>query len=129
MVKLPSIPQDKTYLLLRTLMGFTFITHGVARLFYWSVNDFGLFLNSKGIILGIILAWVITIGEIIGGFLLAAGYRVRYVILFNFTIILSGIFFVHLPNGWFVVGHGQNGIEYSLLILAVLLVLYSKAEN
>jgi len=42
-------------------------------------------------------------------------------------VILGGIVLVHFKNGYFVVGHGQGGVEYSLLILAVLVVLYSKA--
>ncbi|MBK8885646.1 MAG: hypothetical protein IPN46_03480 [Saprospiraceae bacterium] len=28
---------------------------------------------------------------------------------------------VHLPNGWFVVGGGYNGIEYNVLLIAVLI--------
>lgn len=30
---------------------------------------------------------------------------------------------VHLPHGWFVVGSGSNGIEYSLLIIASLVAI------
>lgn len=114
---------------LRILTGLIFVSHGVARLWYNSLSDFGGFLNSKGFVIGTILAWAITIGEIIGGILLAAAIKLRYIILFHFLIIVTGIFLVHLQNGLFVVGHGQNGIEYSLLLLAVLFVLYSKADR
>ena len=32
-----------------------------------------------------------------------------------------GIVLVHAPSGWFVVGGGRNGMEYSVLLIAVLL--------
>lgn len=127
-VKLPSIPEQTGALILRILMGFIFITHGAARIYYSSVTDFGAFLDSRGLLIGTFIAWLITIGEIVSGALLARGFKVRYLVIFHALIIIGGIFMVHLPNGWFVVGHGQNGVEYSLLILGVLLYLYSRAD-
>ncbi len=126
-MKLPSFSLAKALLLLRLYLGITFILHGAARLYYMSLNDFGAFLNSQGFVIGVFLAWLITMGEIIGGLLLMLGYKIRYVLIFNFIVILGGIVLVHLKNGFFVVGHGQNGVEYSLLILMVIVVLYSKA--
>jgi putative oxidoreductase len=111
--------------MLRILMGVIFVTHGAARLYYQSVPEFGAFLNSKGLVAGITLAWLVTIGEIISGSLLAAGYKVTYCIIFHAIVIFAGILLVHLPNGWFTVGHGSGGMEYSILILAVLTVLYT----
>ena len=32
-----------------------------------------------------------------------------------------GIYLVHWKHGWFVVGHGTNGIEYSVTLVAALL--------
>lgn len=127
-VKLPTIPEQTGILTLRILMGFIFITHGAARIYYSSVADFGAFLNSQGLLIGTFIAWTITIGEMISGALLAWGFKVRYLVIFHALIIVGGIFLVHLPNGWFVVGHGQNGVEYSLLILGVLLYLYSSSS-
>lgn len=110
---------------LRVTMGIIFITHGVARLYYKSVVDFGNYLDSKGFMIGLTIAWTITIGEIISGSLLALGIKVRYCIIFHTLIIATGLVLVHLPNGWFVVGHGTGGIEYSILILVVLFVLFT----
>lgn len=28
--------------------------------------------------------------------------------------IITGIILLHWPNGWFVVGHGHTGMEFSL---------------
>lgn len=123
---LHGLPKGIALIILRAVMGVIFITHGFARLYYSSIPNFGEFLNSRGLFIGEVIAWSITIGEIIGGLLLITGFLVRYAVIFHFLIVLTGIFLVHLPNGWFVVGHGQNGIEYSILLLAVLIYLYSK---
>lgn len=115
------------FIILRAIMGIIFITHGIARIYYWSIPDFGEFLNSKGLVVGLPLAWLITIGEIVSGGLLAIGFKVRYCVLFHGVIIAAGIVFVHLQNGWFVVGHGTGGIEYSILILAVLAFIFKSS--
>ena len=106
------------------MVGAIFITHGLARLYYWSVPDFGGFLASSGLPFGLMLAWTITVGEIVSGALLILGKYVRYCIPFHATVILGGIFLVHLQNGWFVVGHGANGIEYSVLLLVAMYTVY-----
>ncbi|MEX0720047.1 MAG: DoxX family protein [Balneolaceae bacterium] len=128
-MKLPTISQKYPKLVLRVVMGVIFITHGIARLIYASVADFGSYLNSQGFIIGVFLAWLITFGEIIFGTLLATGNKVRYAIIFHAIVVIMGIFLIHFPNGWFVVGHGSGGVEYSLLILAVLLLLYSSESD
>jgi putative oxidoreductase len=128
-MNLPSIHPRVPFVMLRTVTGIIFITHGVARLYFWSFPTFGEFLNSLGLIIGLQLAWFITIGEVISGICLALGYKVRFCALFHATIILVGIFLIHLPQGWFTVGHGAGGVEYSLLLLMVLLFLYSKTHQ
>jgi uncharacterized membrane protein YphA (DoxX/SURF4 family) len=100
-VNLPSIQEKHGVLLLRIVMGFIFITHGAARIYYDSVAAFGEFLNSQGLLIGICLAWTIIIGEIISGALLALGFKVQYLVIFHFLIILGGIFLVHLKSRWF----------------------------
>jgi putative oxidoreductase len=37
--------------------------------------------------------------------------------------LAMGILLVHRPEGWFVVGRGRNGMEYSVLLIAVFLAL------
>lgn len=125
--KLSWINEAYAFIALRALMGVIYISHGLARLYYWSVPDFGSFLNSQGLLVGVQIAWIITIGEIISGSLLALGLKVRYCVVFHALVIFSGIFLVHLPNGWFVVGHGSGGVEHSVLILFVLLSIYSRS--
>ena len=114
---------------LRIVMGIIFITHGAARFYYSSIEGFGSYLDSKGFVIGLILAWIVTLGEIIGGALLVSGFFVRYAIVFHAIVIITGLVLIHIPNGWFVVGHGTGGVEFSLLILAVLLVLFTQNKR
>lgn len=129
-MKIPDLMHEKTAShILRIAMGIIFVTHGLARLYYGSVSDFGGFLNAQEFVIGLPLAWVITIGEIICGSLLALGRFVQYCVIFHAAVIVGGIFLVHIPEGWFVVGHGSGGVEYSLLILAVLIFIYSYPDS
>ncbi len=128
-MKLQLLSSMFSALILRVVMGIIFVSHGAARIYYGSVVDFGSFLDGKGFMIGFYLAWLITIGELVFGTLLAAGYKVKYCVIFHAVVILGGMVLIHIPQGWFVVGHGSGGVEYSLLILAVLLFLYSKGKN
>lgn len=116
-------------LILRIVTGIIFVTHGAARFYHWSVPGFGDFLTSSGVPLGHWVAWVITISELVCGLLLAAGHFVRFCTAFHFLVVAGGIWLVHLPKGWFVVGHGTGGVEYSLLLLAVLAVLFVDSKS
>jgi putative oxidoreductase len=94
--------------------------HGWARLLAGGVNPFGDWLGSQGIPLGHAIAWGITLYEIAGMVLLALGRWVTPLCLLSMVIYATGAVMVHLPAGWFVVGLGRNGMEYSVLILLCL---------
>jgi putative oxidoreductase len=128
-MNLPTFSDRIPLLVMRILLGIIFVTHGAARLYWWSIPDFAKFLDDKGFFIGLPLAWAITLGEIVSGALLAIGWKTRYCLLFHTMIILMGIVLVHARLGWFVVGLSGGGVEYSLLILSVMAVLYSRAEN
>jgi len=38
-------------------------------------------------------------------------------------VLVMGIILVHFKEGWFVVGGGQNGVEYNFLLICVLLAI------
>jgi putative oxidoreductase len=97
--------------------------HGYARAITGGVDGFGGFLESKGFPAGVAIAWAITIFEMAGSILLALGRHVRIVAAGFITILAMGIILVHGPEGWFVVGGGRNGVEYSLLLITCLLAL------
>jgi putative oxidoreductase len=104
-----------------------FIIHGVARIVFNGVAPFGPFLESQGFPHGIVWAWAVTVIEIVGGTLLALGRYTAPLAAYFILQTALGIWLVHWKAGWFVVGLGRNGMEYSVLLIACLAaVLFGK---
>ena len=103
------------------------IIHGVARAWLGIVHDFGVVLNGWGFPAGFALAWTITVVEIAGGALLAAGFFVRPLCAWFAIQLAMGVYLIHARAGWFVVGAGRNGAEYSVLLLLCLAVIAMSA--
>jgi putative oxidoreductase len=110
--------------LLRMLMGIIFILHGGARLYEHSVTGFGGFIGDHGIPGGLYLAWFITVFEIIGGTAMFLRYAVKVFCVIEILIQIGGILMVHSPNGWFTVGAQVGGMEYSVVLVGVLLAIF-----
>lgn len=118
--------------ILRMLMGIIFMAHAIARLADYTIPEFGEFLNSKGFPFGFYLAWIVTLFELAGGFCMFLGYFTRLFCIGEIIILLTGIILVHWKNGWFVVGKTLGGIEYSvvlIIVLAVVFLAYSQKKN
>jgi putative oxidoreductase len=109
--------------ILRVVVASVFVIHGVTRTVLGTVDDFGGFLAMSGWPAGHALAWLLTVVEIIGGVALAVGFHVRPLAVWLGLQIATGIVMVHAQAGWFVVGAGRNGAEYSVLIIACLLAV------
>jgi len=109
--------------LLRAGTALMMIVHGVARAWLGIVDDFGVVLNTWGFPAGFALAWTITLVEIIGGALLAAGLFILPLSAWFIFQLLMGIYLIHGRVGWFVVGAGRNGVEYSALLILCLVVI------
>lgn len=107
-------------LLLRLLLAGLIAAHGWARWISGGVVPFGGWLDGLGFPLGFWIAAGITVFEILGTPLLALGRWVSLLCLTYCFIYLMGIVLVHWPAGWFVVGLGRNGMEYSVLLIACL---------
>jgi putative oxidoreductase len=101
--------------------------HGLWRATQGGVAPFGDWLGTQGLPLGHQIAWAITVYELIAAPALAAGL-LRPLLATGFAAIYAtGMILVHLPFGWFVVGAGRNGMEYSaLLILCFLIVGWTR---
>ena len=110
--------------LLRMVMGIIFILHACARLYNQSVPGFGGFLTSKGFPAGVSLAWAVTIFELVGGFSMFFRFAVKIFCVIEIIILLTGIILVHQEHGWFTVGHTRNGIEYSVVLISVLIAIF-----
>lgn len=105
----------------RILLAGIIAAHGWARWLSDAVEPFGTWLGSQGFPFGPAIAWTITALEIFGTPLLAAGLFAVYLCPLYAAIYVMGIILVHAPEGWFVVGLGRNGMEYSVLLVVCLL--------
>src|SRR5262245_2861155 len=106
--------------LLRVAVAAMMLIHGVTRVALGGVDGFGEFLGHSGFPAGHFLAWTITVVEIAGGAVLALGWLVRPLALWFALQLAAGIYLVHGHAGWFVIGAGRNGMEYSVLLITCL---------
>ncbi|MBL7709865.1 MAG: DoxX family protein [Chitinophagaceae bacterium] len=130
MRRFPFINVKQSILLLRFLTAAIFILHAVFRIIYSTSGQFADFLNSKGLLFGLQIVWLITIFEIAGGLLLIAGKYVQLIAAGFILLLLTGIVLIHFSLGWFVGEHGTGGCEYSVILIGCLLVIAaSHREN
>jgi len=122
---------NKTFLL-RFALATIFLSHSLHGIFTNSdVNDFGnLFLNQIGFApFGVFIAWATVISQIVTSSLLLADKYTKIASIINILILVSGIITVHFKEGWFVVGAGRNGIEFSFVLIFMLLTLIFSNER
>jgi putative oxidoreductase len=113
--------------LLRLAAAIIFLSHSLHGIFTNNdVNDFGnLFLNKIGFApFGIFIAWAVVISQIITSVLLLINKYVKISALINIAILMMGIILVHFREGWFVVGGGRDGMEFSVVLIFVLLAIF-----
>lgn len=119
-IQMKTSDQTRWTILRLTLAGLL-AAHGWARLLNNAVEPFGVWLDGQGFLIGPWIAWGVTLYEIAGTVLLASGRWVFPVSVGFSLIYFMGLILVHLPAGWFVVGLGRNGMEYSVLLIVALL--------
>lgn len=110
-------------LLLRSVVAILIIIHGLARIQLEMVDDFGVFLIENHIPFGEVLAWIITLVEVLGGILLGIGFFVVPLCGWFAFQLLVGMAFFSSEEGWFRIEAGQNGFEYSALLITALIVV------
>jgi len=108
---------------LRIVLAILMFIHGASRIASGTVDDFGGFLRISGFPLGFYVAWAITLFELIASVLLAAGVYAWIIALIFAAHLGIGIALVHYREGWFVVGGGRNGMEFSVLLIAAFLTI------
>lgn len=114
----------RALLILRLVLAGLLAAHGWARLIAGGVVPFGAWLDGIGFApLGFAIAAAVTGYEIVGTILLALGRWTTWLCLGFCAIYATGLVLVHWPAGWFVVGLGRNGMEYSVLLIACLALL------
>jgi putative oxidoreductase len=119
----PFISLRHALVTLRVVLAVLFMAHAAMRLVNNTIAGFGAFLEREGWPFGVAIVWCITLYELIGGSLMALGWRVRWMASGLAFIAFMGIVIVHWNLGWFVGEHGTGGVEYSIALLAGLLVV------
>lgn len=102
--------------ILRFGLATIFLSHSLHGIFTENdVNNFGnLFLNQIGFApFGVFIAWSIVISQIITSVFLLLDKYIKIASVINIVILIAGIITVHYNEGWFVVGGGRNGMEFS----------------
>lgn len=112
---------DLAPLPLRLVLGGSFIAHGVTKLTGGVGNTAGFF-GSLGIPAPELMAWAVTLLEILGGLALIVGAFVGIVSTLLIVSQLVAMFLVHWANGFFFTNQ-PPGIEVNLLFIAGLLAL------
>lgn len=97
--------------------------HGAARFIYGGIEPFGGWLESIGFPFGLQQAWAVTIYELVAPLFIVARRFVTVACLGHIFILSVGLVLVHAPAGWFVVGLGRNGVEYSVLLILCLICI------
>lgn len=119
-------------LLLRSIVGYGFMTHGLAKLGR-GPEHFTHILSALNMPFPALLAWATILVEIFGGAAFLLGALVTLVSIPSLIVLAVAIFTVHLPNGFSSVklqsvdgmgAHfGQPGYETDLLYIACILAL------
>jgi len=106
--------------IIRVVVAGMMVIHGVTRIRLNLIHDFGVFLSGFDIPMATVFAWIVTMGEILGGSALALGLGVVWLCGWFAVQLTLGIVMVHAREGWFVVDAGRNGMEYSVVLIAAL---------
>lgn len=123
MPKFPVISSAHAAVILRIVIALIFLAHAIVRVSTPTIGQFAGFLENKGFPFALAIVWILTVYEIAAGLLLLAGVFTRWLALGFIIIVAAGIFIIHAANGWFVGEHGIGGMEYSVLLIAALIVV------
>ncbi|PKP86162.1 MAG: DoxX family protein [Alphaproteobacteria bacterium HGW-Alphaproteobacteria-17] len=121
--KAPATRAAQVLEILRITVAILILIHGVYRLAAGLVVPFGTWLDSIGFPFGYGWAMAVTLYELVGPALMLARRWTSLAALGHAAILTLGMVLVHLPAGWFVVGGGRNGMEYSVLLIVSLLAI------
>jgi len=111
--------------IVRIAVAILIFIHGAFRASHWDpyVTGFGEWLSSIGFPQGLYWAAAVTIYELVAPLFILARRFVTLACLGHIVIVALGMYLVHFPAGWFVVGAGRNGMEYSVFLLAGLVAV------
>jgi putative oxidoreductase len=126
--KYPFLTLVSSVALLRIVVAAMFIIHATVRIYANTINQFGGFLETNGFPIGSTIVWLITIFEIVGGLVLMLGYFKKWIAIGFIIMLTIGIIIIHIGQGWFNGEFGTGGCEYSVTLIAALIVIASSGK-
>ncbi|MFG1184435.1 MULTISPECIES: DoxX family protein [Xanthobacter] len=112
--------------ILRLALGIMWLSHGLMKIFIFTVPGFAGFLSSKMGLPGALAIPFIAV-EIVGGLLLIGGVYARQVAILLIPMMLGALSY-HLPNGWVFSAPG-GGWEYPAFLVVGQVVLALAGEG
>jgi putative oxidoreductase len=117
---------DLALLVIRVVLGITFVLHGGQKLFGWyggaGIKGTRSMMQNLGVAHPGLLGWMAALSEAGGGLFVLIGLVTPLAAALIISIMLVAIYTVHWKNGFF---NGNRGYEFnlSLIALAVTLIL------
>lgn len=118
-------PIKAASVILRVTLVSILLMHSIPGMLNGGVNAFGTeYLNKIGFApFGLFFAWTIKLLHVLIAVCFLINRFIFAAAAIAIGILTAGIFMVHLPNGWFVVGGGVNGVEFNILLIASLIAV------
>lgn len=111
--RLTTIGTDTGLLVLRVIIGATFIAHGAQKAFVWTISGVQTNFASLGVPAPEVAAVTVTVLELVGGAFLVLGIGTRIVGALLTISMTVALVLVHLPSGFFAT---DGGVELVLLL-------------
>jgi putative oxidoreductase len=111
---LPGPAGDVAFLLARLILGTIMFAHGYQKLFVDGLGRTTRGFEYMSIPVAIVSAAYVTVVELVGSVLVLAGALITVVAACYLIVMVGAAVFVHIPNGWELVG----AIVALLLVLA-----------
>ncbi|MEO1397158.1 MAG: DoxX family protein [Cyanobacteria bacterium J06634_5] len=108
-------------LLLRVSLGSLFLAHGLLKIFVFTLPGTAQFFSSVG--LPGLMAYPVTLLEIVGGIGLLVGFYSRWIAIALFPILLVATFKVHFESGWLFTNE-NGGWEFPAFFAAATVVQF-----
>ena len=109
--------------ILRIVLGIAMLVHGWSKLSGGVDNVAGFFGRQLGIPAPQLMAWVVTIVELVGGILLVVGFLTRIVGILIALDMLGAILFAYLLRGAPFIDRGQISWEKEVVFAAAALCI------
>jgi len=105
--------------ILRVAVGIVFVAHGSQKLFVFGFAGVQGMLTQLGFPIPMVLAWILTLVEFLGGIALVLGLYTRWAAILLAINMAVAILKVHLPGGFFL----PKGFEFAFTLFAANIAL------